>query len=145
MYCCLPIEPKLIEMNEISLIPRGLKIYYTPIISYHSKSSLPLFISLIPSPYTYTVLTDPSPRAQTLALTQYQEAFISAAVDGAFLYDLSDDDLKSSLGVEHRLHRKKIINSILRLKEAERTRSAALSTVRGARSMPLTLLFTVTY
>lgn len=68
---------------------------------------------------------------QTLTLTQYQEAFIAAAVDGAFLYDLNDDDLKSSLGVEHRLHRKKILNSIIRLKgaESERTRPTALNAV----------------
>lgn len=68
---------------------------------------------------------------QTLTLTQYQEAFIAAAVDGAFLYDLNDDDLKSSLGVEHRLHRKKILNSIHRLKaaEAERVRPGAVTTV----------------
>lgn len=71
------------------------------------------------------------PSLQTLTLAQYQEAFIAAAVDGAFLYDLNDDDLKSSLGVEHRLHRKKILNSINRLKaaEAERVRPMALNSV----------------
>lgn len=71
------------------------------------------------------------PPLQTLTLSQYQEAFIAAAVDGAFLYDLNDDDLKSSLGVEHRLHRKKILNSINRLKaaEAERVRPVALNSV----------------
>ncbi|CBN77180.1 Response receiver [Ectocarpus siliculosus] len=71
---------------------------------------------------------------QTLTLTQYQEAFIAAAVDGAFLYDLNDDDLKSSLGVEHRLHRKKILNSIGRLKaaEAERVRPVALNSAMSS-------------
>ncbi|CAM9283295.1 unnamed protein product, partial [Pylaiella littoralis] len=74
----------------------------------------------------------------TLTLTQYQEAFISAAVDGAFLYDLNDDDLKSSLGVEHRLHRKKILNSINRLKaaEAERVRPVALNSAMSSRNAP---------
>ncbi|CAM9274089.1 unnamed protein product, partial [Hapterophycus canaliculatus] len=74
----------------------------------------------------------------TLTLTQYQEAFIAAAVDGAFLYDLNDDDLKSSLGVEHRLHRKKILNSINRLKaaEAERVRPVALKTAMSSRNGP---------
>lgn len=116
---------------------------YTILLYIITAKSPSLYLPLSDSlPYPHTVSIDPSPRAQTLALTQYQEAFISAAVDGAFLYDLSDDDLKSSLGVEHRLHRKKIINSILRLKEAERTRSAALSTVRRGRSMPRTLFFT---
>lgn len=73
-------------------------------------------------------------------MTQYQEAFIAAAVDGAFLYDLNDDDLKSSLGVEHRLHRKKILNSIGRLKaaEAERVRPVALNSVSQWHSQYLT-------
>lgn len=76
---------------------------------------------------------------QTLTLTQYQEAFIAAAVDGAFLYDLNDDDLKSSLGVEHRLHRKKILNSINRLKaaEAERVRPVALNSVNKYVLLPI--------
>lgn len=80
---------------------------------------------------TSSLCFPPSPPLQTLTLSQYQEAFIAAAVDGAFLYDLNDDDLKSSLGVEHRLHRKKILNSINRLKaaEAERVRPVALNTV----------------
>lgn len=61
---------------------------------------------------------------QTLSLGQYSEAFIDAAVDGEFLYDLNDDDLKNTLGVEHRLHRKKILNCVHRLKIAEATRDA---------------------
>lgn len=59
---------------------------------------------------------------QTLSLGQYSEAFIDAAVDGEFLYDLNDDDLKNTLGVEHRLHRKKILNCVHRLKIAEAAR-----------------------
>ena len=35
---------------------------------------------------------------QTLCLGQYVEAFTDAAVDGEFLYDLNDDDLKNTLG-----------------------------------------------
>ena len=37
---------------------------------------------------------------QTLSLGQYREAFVDAAVDGAFLYDLDDDDLRNTLGIE---------------------------------------------
>lgn len=55
----------------------------------------------------------------TLCLGQYSEAFSDAAVDGEFLYDLNDDDLKNTLGIEHRLHRKKILNCVHRLKLAE--------------------------
>lgn len=56
---------------------------------------------------------------QTLSLGQYSEAFIDSAVDGEFLYDLNDDDLKNTLGIEHRLHRKKILGCVHRLKLAE--------------------------
>jgi hypothetical protein len=69
-----------------------------------------------------TPFTDPPfcpVNAQTLSLGQYSEAFIDSAVDGEFLYDLNDDDLKNTLGIEHRLHRKKILNCVHRLKLAE--------------------------
>mmetsp|Transcript_31528 Transcript_31528/g.62504 ORF Transcript_31528/g.62504 Transcript_31528/m.62504 type:complete len:125 (-) Transcript_31528:204-578(-) len=61
---------------------------------------------------------------QSLSLGQYRTAFLDAAVDGAFLYDLNDDDLKNTLGVEHRLHRKKMLNTIARLKESSSSSSS---------------------
>ncbi|GMI04272.1 hypothetical protein TrLO_g11513 [Triparma laevis f. longispina] len=64
-------------------------------------------------------VVDVSKWLQSISLAQYRTAFLDAAVDGAFLYDLNDDDLKNTLGVEHRLHRKKMLNTIARLKEAE--------------------------
>merc|ERR1711871_1838725 len=51
----------------------------------------------------------------SLALAQYREAFADAAVDGAFLMDLNDEDLRNTLGIDHNLHRKKILNSVRRL------------------------------
>jgi hypothetical protein len=62
-----------------------------------------------------------------LSLGQYSETFIDAAIDGEFLYDINDDDLKNTLGVEHRLHRKKILNCVYRLKIAETQRDSRLS------------------
>jgi SAM domain (Sterile alpha motif)/Ankyrin repeats (many copies) len=59
---------------------------------------------------------------ETLMLGQYKDSFADAAVDGPFLLELTEDDLLNTLGVEHALHRKKIIASILRLrKEVEQT------------------------
>ena len=52
----------------------------------------------------------------SLALGQYRESFADAAVDGAFLMDLNDADLRNTLGIDHSLHRKKILNSIQRLR-----------------------------
>ena len=71
-------------------------------------------------------VTDVSKWLQSISLGQYRTAFLDAAVDGSFLYDLNDDDLKNTLGVEHRLHRKKILNTVSRLKEAETARSREL-------------------
>ncbi len=51
----------------------------------------------------------------SLALGQYRESFADAAVDGAFLLDLNDEDLRNTLGIDHALHRKKILNSVQRL------------------------------
>jgi hypothetical protein len=62
---------------------------------------------------------DVSKWLDTLSLGQYKEAFIDAAIDGEFLYDLDEEDLKNTLGIEHRLHRKKILNCVQRLKVAE--------------------------
>ena len=64
---------------------------------------------------------------QTLALGQYAEAFVDAAIDGEFLYDVNDDDLKNTLGIEHRLHRKKILNCVHRLKVAEAQNNSRLN------------------
>ena len=42
-------------------------------------------------------------------------------MDGAFLFDLTDDDLRSTLGIEHALHRKKILGAVRRLKNEHDT------------------------
>jgi len=52
----------------------------------------------------------------SVSLSQYQSSFKEGAVDGTFLCELTDDDLRNTLGVEHRLHRKKILFSIRCLK-----------------------------
>ena len=71
-------------------------------------------------------VTDVSKWLDTLSLGQYKESFIDAAVDGEFLYDLDEDDLKNTLGIEHRLHRKKILNCVQRLKMAEAQQDSKL-------------------
>jgi hypothetical protein len=70
---------------------------------------------------------DVSKWLQTISLGQYTEAFIDAAIDGEFLYDLNDDDLKNTLGIEHRLHRKKILSCVHRLKMAEAQKDSRLA------------------
>ena len=51
-----------------------------------------------------------------LSLSQYADTFREGAVDGAFLHVITDDDLRNTLGVEHKLHRKKILYYINCLK-----------------------------
>ena len=72
----------------------------------------------------------------TLALGQYRDAFADAAIDGGFLSELTDDDLRNTLGIEHALHRKKILSSILKLRQAEEDRKAA----KILNSMPNTMM-----
>ena len=50
-----------------------------------------------------------------MSLGIYCDAFREGAVDGNFLCQLTDDDLQYTLGVEHKLHRKKILFSISEL------------------------------
>ena len=61
-------------------------------------------------------INDVSRWLTSISLSQYQSAFKEGAVDGSFLCELTDDDLRNTLGVEHRLHRKKILFSIRCLK-----------------------------
>lgn len=61
-------------------------------------------------------INDVSKWLASISLSQYQSAFKEGAVDGAFLCELTDEDLRNTLGVEHRLHRKKILFSIRCLK-----------------------------
>ena len=64
-----------------------------------------------------------------LALGQYKDAFADAAIDGAFLGELTDDDLRNTLGIEHALHRKKLLSAVTRLRVAEEDRKAAAANI----------------
>ncbi len=52
---------------------------------------------------------------QVLSLPQYEDSFRDGSIDGPFLCQLTDDDLMNVLGVEHKLHRKKILFGISQL------------------------------
>lgn len=74
----------------------------------------------------------------SLSLGQYKHVFAEAAVDGAFLYDLSDEDLRNTLGIEHNLHRKKILVAIQRLRLMQGQAPAAAAAAPSVR-YPLVL------
>jgi len=52
---------------------------------------------------------------KALSLGQYEDSFRDGSIDGPFLFQLTDDDLMNVLGVEHILHRKKILFGIAQL------------------------------
>eukprot|EP00644_Phytophthora_capsici_P003647 jgi/Phyca11/574647/estExt2_Genewise1.C_PHYCAscaffold_640136 len=62
----------------------------------------------------------------TLALAQYKRAFADATVDGALLLHLTDDDLRNTLGMEHRLHRKKVLTTVEEMRARERNQMRQL-------------------
>jgi hypothetical protein len=72
-------------------------------------------------------INDVSKWLASISLSQYQSAFKEGAVDGSFLCELTDDDLKNTLGVEHRLHRKKLLFSIHCLKSYAETHSSYMT------------------
>ena len=53
---------------------------------------------------------------ESLSLGQYCQAFKEATVDGPFLMELREEDLIQVLGVQHKLHVRKIIVSREKLK-----------------------------
>jgi hypothetical protein len=67
---------------------------------------------------------DVSTWLETISLGQYKDAFADAAIDGGFLSELTDDDLRNTLGIEHALHRKKILSSVLKLRTIDEQRKA---------------------
>lgn len=56
-------------------------------------------------------------------LSQYEDLFRDASIDGPFLCQLTDEDLKDALGIQHKLHRKKILFGIDQLKSQSKTSS----------------------
>jgi hypothetical protein len=57
---------------------------------------------------------------ESLSLGQYCQAFREATVDGPFLLELREEDLIQVLGVQHKLHVRKIIVSREKLKPLTR-------------------------
>lgn len=53
---------------------------------------------------------------ESLSLGQYCQAFKEATVDGPFLMELREEDLIQVLGVQHKLHVRKMIVSREKLK-----------------------------
>eukprot|EP01082_Thalassiosira_pseudonana_P001997 g2052.t1 g2052 contig11:617503-618797(+) len=78
-------------------------------------------------------INDVSKWLTSISLSQYQTAFKEGAVDGSFLIELTDDDLRNTLGVEHRLHRKKILFSIRCLKNYADAQSSHFSPTKQTR------------
>jgi len=78
-------------------------------------------------------INDVSKWLKEIGLEQYQSSFKEGAVDGSFLYELTDDDLRNTLGVEHKLHRKKILSAIKSLmNESESQRRQQTNAIQSA-------------
>lgn len=55
----------------------------------------------------------------SISLSQYKSIFSDCSVDGYLLYDLTEYDLLNTMGIQHPLHRKKLLNTIARLRSEE--------------------------
>merc|ERR1719240_2205016 len=75
-------------------------------------------------------VTDVMRWLDTLALGQYKQAFKEASVDGEFLLELREEDLMQVLGMEHKLHVRKVIlarDKLRPLSEQEKIMKAAVT------------------
>jgi len=69
---------------------------------------------------------------ECLQLGQYADTFREGSVDGSFLHVLNDEDLKNFLGIEHGLHRKKILHHISQLNQCQSSLLPASPIVDGS-------------
>lgn len=75
----------------------------------------------------------------TLGLGQYRKTFEEAAVDGDFLLALDPIDCADVLGVEHRLHSKKLFLAIDKLRpitSADRQKKVGLRPCHASTASP---------
>ena len=82
-------------------------------------------------------MTDVMRWLDTLALGQYKQAFKEASVDGEFLLELREEDLMQVLGMEHKLHVRKVILARDKLKpldQREAMQKAAVITESKAQA-----------
>ena len=82
-------------------------------------------------------VTDVMRWLDTLALGQYKQAFKEASVDGEFLLELREEDLMQVLGMEHKLHVRKVILARDKLKpldQREAMQKAAVITESKAQN-----------
>mmetsp|Transcript_12215 Transcript_12215/g.22899 ORF Transcript_12215/g.22899 Transcript_12215/m.22899 type:complete len:1667 (-) Transcript_12215:19-5019(-) len=118
----------------------------------HASENQPLNKSIyakkMKSPVSYWEVDHVIEWLKVLSLGQYEDSFRDGSVDGPFLCELSDDDLLHVLGVEHKLHRKKILWGIAKLKsltsnDATNLNATQASITYATSSSPLDSLNTV--
>jgi SAM domain (Sterile alpha motif). len=83
--------------------------------SSENQSVQSMYTKKMKSPVSYWSVDHVVEWLKALSLGQYEDSFRDGSVDGPFLCELTDDDLMNVLGVEHKLHRKKLLLGISRL------------------------------
>lgn len=84
--------------------------------SSENQSVQSMYTKKMKSPVSYWSVDHVVEWLKALSLGQYEDSFRDGSVDGPFLCELTDDDLMNVLGVEHKLHRKKLLLGIARLR-----------------------------
>ena len=78
----------------------------------------------LPTDVQFWTVGDVSQWLETLSLGQYSRAFQEACIDGAFLMELREEDLMQVLGIEHKLHVRKIMLSREKLRPLTKAEQA---------------------
>jgi alpha-beta hydrolase superfamily lysophospholipase len=115
-------ELKHLKMGTEDLLDASTKKKQQEIIEQKRKAAeqRELLSQPFPEDVADWTVTDVSRWLDTISLSQYKRAFTEASVDGQFLTELRNEDLRDVLGVEHELHRKKIGVMIEKLKPLDK-------------------------
>jgi hypothetical protein len=116
---------KSMSTQDIPFLSEQSSVPLSGIQHSENQSLKSMYTKQMKSPVSYWGVDHVVEWLKALSLGQYEDSFRDGSIDGPFLCELTDDDLLNVLGVEHKLHRKKILLGIAQLRSLSSTDATA--------------------